>query len=203
MDLTQLIHQYGYFAVAIGAFLEGETAVLLGSVFAQLGHLELPAVMGVAAAAAFLGDSAVFFTGRLYGPRLMRRFPALARAVPRVDACVGRWHALAVVALRFAYGLRTAGPIVLGAGRMRTSVFLCANAVAALLWAFVFGTVGYAFGHAARRLLGGARVEHVALGVVAAVAVAVSIRAARRRLAPATCARQDGPIGPLDRGDPK
>src|SRR5512137_1860520 len=153
MDIPQLIQQYGYAAVAVGAFLEGETVLILAAVSAHLGFLELPVVMVVAAIGAFVGDNVYFFAGRFYGPRLMQRFPALGRAVPRVDRFVGRWHALAVVVLRFTYGLRVAGPIVLGAGRMRSSTFVWANALGALIWATLLSAIGWSFGHVAQKLL--------------------------------------------------
>jgi membrane protein DedA with SNARE-associated domain len=176
MDLPQLIHDYGYAAVGIGAFLEGETVLILAAVSAHLGYLKLPLVMAVAAFGAFVGDSTYFFAGRLFGPRLMQRFPALGRAVPRVDRFVGRWHALAVILLRFTYGLRIAGPIVLGAGRMKTGVFIAANATGALLWAALLSAIGYGFGHAATRLLGHfARAEYIAIGVVIAIVVLVTL----------------------------
>lgn len=185
MDLSQLIQDYGYAAVAVGSFLEGETVLILAAVGAHLGYLALPAVIVVAAIGAFLGDSFYFFAGRRYGRRLMARFPALGRAVPRVDRFVGRWHALAVVVLRFTYGLRIAGPIVLGAGRMRTFTFLWANAVGAAVWAVLLAAIGYSFGHLAQRLLGDlARMEHIAIGVVIAIVVLVAVvhRVTRRRL---------------------
>lgn len=176
MDIPQLIQQYGYAAVAVGAFLEGETVLILAAAGAHLGYLKLPAVIVVAAIGAFLGDNVYFFVGRCYGPRLTRRFPSLGRAVPRVDRFVGRWHALAVIVLRFTYGLRIAGPIVLGAGRMRTLTFLWANATGAVLWALLLGAIGWGFGHAATRLLeNAARVEHVAIGVVVAIVVLVTL----------------------------
>ena len=187
MDIPQLIQQYGYAAVAAGAFLEGETVLILAAVSAQLGYLQLPVVIVVAAIGAFLGDNLYFFAGRRYGRRLMVRFPALGRAVPRVDRFVGRWHALAVIALRFTYGLRIAGPIVLGAGRMRAFTFLWANAAGAVIWAVLLGVIGWGFGHAAARLLHGmARVETIAVGVVATIVALVTVMhffASRRRLA--------------------
>jgi membrane protein DedA with SNARE-associated domain len=185
MDVPQLIQQYGYAAVALGAFLEGETVLILAAASAHLGYLKLPVVLVVATLGAFVGDSFYFFAGRFYGPRLMQRFPSLARTVPRVDRFVGRWHALAVILLRFAYGLRIAGPIVLGAGRMRTLTFVWANALGAAIWALLLGAIGWGFGHAAATLFGDvARVEHIALGVFIAVVVLVSVLhfAARRYL---------------------
>lgn len=176
MDIAQLIQDYGYATVAVGAFLEGETILILAAVSAHLGYLKLPVVVVVAAIGAFLGDSIYFFAGRFYGPRLMQRFPALAKAVPRVDRFVGRWHALAVIVLRFTYGLRIAGPIVLGAGRMHTFTFVWANALGAAIWAVLLGAIGWSFGHAAERVLGGvAQAEHIALGVVISVIVFVTV----------------------------
>jgi membrane protein DedA with SNARE-associated domain len=185
MDVPQLIQQYGYAAVALGAFLEGETVLILAAASAHLGYLKLPAVLVAATVGAFVGDNVYFFAGRFYGPRLMQRFPSLARAVPRVDRFVGRWRALAVILLRFAYGLRIAGPIVLGAGRMRTLTFVWANALGAAIWALLLGAIGWGFGHAAASLFGDvARIEHIALGVFIAVVVLVSVLhfAARRYL---------------------
>lgn len=175
MDIPQLIQEYGYAAVGVGAFLEGETVLILAAVSAHLGYLKLPAVIAVAALGAFFGDTLYFFAGRFYGPRLMQRFPTLGRAVPRVDRFVGRWHALAVILLRFTYGLRVAGPIVLGAGRMKSTVFVLANGAGAILWAVTLGAIGWGFGHAATRLLGNvARTEHIAIGVVVAIVVLVT-----------------------------
>ena len=186
MDIPELIQHYGYAAVAIGAFLEGETVLILAAVSAHLGYLKLPAVIAVAALGAFVGDNVYFFAGRRWGPRLMQRFPGLAKAVPKVDRFVGRWHALAVIVLRFTYGLRIAGPIVLGAGRMKTSVFVLANAAGAILWAALLAAIGWSLGHAATGLLGNvARIEHIALGVAAAIVVLVALVhfVTKRRLA--------------------
>jgi membrane protein DedA with SNARE-associated domain len=185
MDLPQLIQDYGYAAVAVGAFLEGETVLILAAVSAHLGYLKLPLVIAVAAVGAFVGDNVYFFAGRTGGPRLMRRFPALAKAVPRVDRFVGRWHALAVIVLRFTYGLRIAGPIVLGAGAMKTITFVWANALGAVLWAVLLAALGWGMGQAATGLLGGmARVEHIAIGVVITIVVLVTVVhiVTRRRL---------------------
>jgi membrane protein DedA with SNARE-associated domain len=186
MDIPQLLQDYGYFAVGVGAFLEGETILILAAVSAQLGYLKLPIVIAVAAIGAFLGDSFYFFAGRRYGARLMQRFPRLGAAVPRVDRFVGRWHALAVFMLRFTYGLRVAGPFVLGAGRMKTWVFIAANACGALTWAALLSAIGYAFGQAATALLGDiARVEHIAIGLAIILLIAIPVVHAlvKRRLA--------------------
>ena len=44
-ELEHLIRQYGYFAVLLGTFFEGETVLILGGIAAQQGHLRLPLVL--------------------------------------------------------------------------------------------------------------------------------------------------------------
>lgn len=153
MDLPTFVQQYGLVAVAAGAILEGETVLLLAGAAAHLGLLALPWVIVVAAVAAFIGDNCFFFVGRRFGPQLTQRHPRLAAVMPRVDALVARWGWFAVVVLRFAYGLRAAGPIALGATRMPLAEFAAANALGAALWATLIASLGYVAGRAVEPLL--------------------------------------------------
>ena len=107
-DLHPLVQQYGLIAVLVGAFLEGETVLLLAGASAHLGLLDLRGVVVVAAVGAFLGDNFFFLLGRHFGPRATDRFPWVATAVPRVDRLLKRWRWGAVIGLRFMYGLRMA-----------------------------------------------------------------------------------------------
>jgi membrane protein DedA with SNARE-associated domain len=170
IDVAALVQHYGLLAVFVGALLEGETVLLLAAASAHFGLLDLREVLGIAVFGAFIGDNAFFLIGRHYGPRLLERVPRLAAAVPRVDALLARWRWLAVIALRFMYGLRMAGPMVIGAGRMPEWEFALANFIGALLWAGIIGAIGYTAGHAVEtmfaRVAGG---EKIALAVAVAV----------------------------------
>lgn len=64
MDISTLIHQYGYLAVAVGSFFEGEAILLAGSVAAYHGHLALPAVLLLAALLAFISPKFEFLRFR-------------------------------------------------------------------------------------------------------------------------------------------
>src|SRR4051812_36922305 len=110
MDLPALVETYGYIAVFVGAFLEGETLLALGGLAASRGYLDFTAVTLVALVAGFLGDQFFFFLGRHRGQALLRRFPHWERRAQRFDALFARWHAPLIVALRFMYGLRIVGP---------------------------------------------------------------------------------------------
>ncbi|HJW52532.1 MAG TPA: DedA family protein [Burkholderiaceae bacterium] len=182
-DLPALVAQYGLFAVLLGCILEGEAVLLLASASAHLGMLDIRAVVAVAATGAFIGDNLFFLLGRHWGVHVTEHVPWLARVVPRVDRMLARWRWGAVVVLRFTYGLRTGGPMLLGAGTMPLWEFVAANALGAAIWAVVIATIGYTAGQAIEGLLGNvAHVEKLVLGLVIAIALAaIIIRALLRR----------------------
>ncbi len=112
------------------------------------------------------------------------RLPWVATAAPRVDRLIARWRWVAVIALRFMYGLRMAGPIIIGAGSMPAWEFMAANALGAILWAVVIAGLGYAAGHAVERMLGSvveAEKALLALAVVIVVAAIIVHTVLRRR----------------------
>lgn len=182
-DLPTLVAQYGLFAVFLGCILEGEAVLLLASASAHLGMLDIRAVVAVAATGAFIGDNMFFLLGRYWGVHVTEHVPWLARVVPRVDRLLARWRWGAVIVLRFTYGLRTGGPMLLGAGTMPLWEFVAANALGAAIWAVVIATIGYTAGQAIEGLLGNvAHVEKLVLGLVIAIALAaIIIRALLRR----------------------
>ena len=69
LDLPGLIDSYGYLAVAIGTFLEGETILALGGLAAHRGYLSFRDVVIVALLCGFAGDQFFFFLGRYHGDR--------------------------------------------------------------------------------------------------------------------------------------
>ena len=58
------IAQYGPAAIALGAFVEGETAVLLGGAGAALGMFDFWTVVWAAFAGSVAGDQYFFWVGR-------------------------------------------------------------------------------------------------------------------------------------------
>ena len=56
--------------------------------------------------------------------------------------------------MRFAYGLRIAGPVLIGMSGLSAWRFGVFNAIGALLWATSVAAVGWAFGAAAEAALG-------------------------------------------------
>ena len=158
VDVAALITTYGYWAVAVGCLLEGETVLLLAGFAAHRGYLQWPWVMAVAAAAGFAGDMGFFLLGRRFAPQMFARWPSIAARRGQVDAWLARHGAWVVVAVRFLYGFRIAGPVLIGASGMHWARFAAFNALGAVLWAALLTGIGWFFGEAAHRLLG--QVQH-------------------------------------------
>lgn len=163
MDLWALIESHGYWVLALGCLLEGETLLVLAGFAAHEGHLSPAGVLAVATVMAMVGDQIYFWLGRWRGPQLLARYPKLAAQAGRVHALLERWHAPLIVGLRFAYGLRIAGPVLIGASPLPAWRFALYNGIGAVIWALLVGGIGWVFGAAAQALLGELRQYQMAL----------------------------------------
>ena len=67
MSLEIFVKTYGYWALLVGTFFEGETILIIGGITAHLGYLELPIVILIAFIGSFSGDQLYFFIGRMKG----------------------------------------------------------------------------------------------------------------------------------------
>lgn len=186
--VEQWIRDWGYAAVAVGAFAEGETVLLAAGYAAHAGLLDWWLVAAVAAAAATAGDQSFYWIGRLWGARLLARFPRLEAQFPRVADLLRRYPHWAIVGVRFLYGLRVAGPIIIGTAGVPPWRFALFNAIGALLWAPLIAGLGWGFGRALSGL--SSQIQHVEIGLlilvglVVAFAVLARWRARRRASRP-------------------
>jgi len=172
--LEDLIKTYGYWAMLIGTFLEGETILIIGGFVAYLGYLKLSLVMLIAFVGSFSGDQLYFFIGRLKGPSLLIKYPKLDSRVDKINRAIERYHDLIMLGFRFIYGMRIMTPFVMGLNpKVRTERFVFLNAIGAVIWSVVISTGGYLFGTAIEVLMKDIRkYEVVAILVIAAVGVA-------------------------------
>ena len=156
---------------------------MLAGVAAHLGYMNPAAVLGIAVVCGFAGDQCFFWLGRNYGTRILARWPSIAEKVGRVQVLIERYDAWVIVGIRFAYGLRIAGPIVIGMSAIPLRRLMVFNFLGALVWAPTIAGLGWVFGHAAERLLDDMHQLQLwlLLGVVALVAGALWIRKRRRR----------------------
>jgi membrane protein DedA with SNARE-associated domain len=151
--LEAIIETYGYLAVLIGTFLEGETILVMGGFAAHQGYMHLPRVIAAAFVGTLFGDQLYFYLGRRHSQALLARRPHWKERVARAHGLVERYQYPLLLGFRFLYGLRAVIPFVIGMSRIPTGLFVLLNIVGALVWAILIGTSGYLFGHAVEAVI--------------------------------------------------
>jgi len=174
---SELLQDYGYYAVFFAGLIEGETILLLGAYAVQEGYLRLLPLIACGAAAAFLSDQFYFFLGRRKGQEVLQRHPRLHKRFDKAFRFVGRHPVATVLLMRFAWGLRIVFPVALGMTRMRAAVYVPLSAVAAVVWAAIVASLGVWVSEALKSLVGSLRpYELVLIGTAAAIGLVVAIR---------------------------
>ena len=168
MTFEYLVSHYGYVALVVGTFFEGETILIAAGFAAHGGYLKLQWVMLAAFLGSLAGDQFYFFVGRMKGKTFLHRRPAWESKVQRVLKLFDQYRTLVVLGFRFMYGLRTVTPFAFGLSGISTIRFFILNLLGAIAWSVVVALVGYLFGAAARAVIADVRkYEHlVILGIL-------------------------------------
>ena len=135
---------------------------------------------------ATLSGSAILFemSRRLGQPFLLRighRFGFGAERAERVELWLKRRGAVAIVAARLTPGLRIVVTVAAGAFGLGRTQFLCATAVASVLWSLIYYWLGYVFGAGVETVLRsafGRAFHHHSTAVIATAAVALVVAVA-------------------------
>ena len=183
MTWGTLIETYGYWLLAADSLLEGETILILAGFAVRRGHLYLVAVLGIASVASFVGNQFYFWLGRRHGPAVLARWRSVALQSDRIYRLIAHYPAAVIIGIRFVYGLRIAGPVVIGMSQISAYRFGLLNALGAVLWACLVAGIGWVFGRAAELALD--EIERyemwLLLGLAAAVVIAWWTRRNRAR----------------------
>jgi membrane protein DedA with SNARE-associated domain len=177
VNVEHLIREVGYpllFLVIMceagGVPVPGETGLITASVLASQGKLQIELVIGLAAAAAIVGDNIGYLIGRKGGRWILERPGAFHRqrqGVLTVGEPFFEAHGpKAVFFGRFLLGLRVWASWLAGATRMHWRSFVLWNALGGICWATAIGLIAYFLGNSA-----GGAIETFGLYGLAAVLV--------------------------------
>lgn len=204
---------YGYLAIfgavsveTMGIPFPGETALLAGAVYAGTGgQINIVFVIAAAAAGAILGDNVGYTFGRLGGYPLLVRLARLFHLDPAKLSYSQRFFAQhgdkTVLIGRFFALLRVWVAFLAGANRMPRRSFFFWNATGGILWATVFGTLGYTLGHnlpLLEKILQTMGIAGAILSGAVVVAVLIAWLVARRRTHARVLAAQVRPLPQAD-----
>ena len=174
MSPEVLLERFGYLAVFIGTFLEGEAILVIAGFFAERGHMDVLLVGLIGFAGAYIGHLFWFWLGRVHGVKLLERFPRMKAHFGKGIRMFERYGAAAIIITQWLYGLRITCAVIVGVSRISLVKFLFYEAISCLIWAVAITALGYYFGAAVERVLGRAEnVEKWGLLVIIVIAVGV------------------------------
>ena len=135
---------------SLGIPLPGEIALVTAAAYASLGHISIYVVIILAALAAIVGGALGYLIGLRGGLPLVLHYGGYIgvrrRHVDRAHAFFEKHGAKTILFGRFIAILRTWAAIVAGGAGMSFPKFVLYNSIGSVVWAIVFGWLGYYFG---------------------------------------------------------
>ena len=155
--LTRLLQSYTYPVLlllvlleSLGVPLPGEIALVTAAAYASSGRISIFIVIALAALGAIVGGVLGYWIGIKGGLPLVTRYGAYIGVrkshVDRAHAFFERNGSKTILFGRFIAILRTWAAIVAGAAAMSFAKFVTYNTIGSIVWAIVFGWLGYYFG---------------------------------------------------------
>jgi membrane protein DedA with SNARE-associated domain len=188
MMLQHFLQEFGYFALFLGTFFEGETILVLAGFLAFRGYMDINLVVVVAFFGSYAGDQLWYFMGRKHGRKLLARKPRWQLLGDRALEHIRRHPDIWVLSFRFVYGLRTVMPVAIGLSGYPPGRYLLLNGIGAAVWAAALGAAAFKFGSVLEGLLG--NVKKYELWVLGALLVIGGLLWVRRRIKNARLARE-------------
>ena len=191
--MTDLLISYGLVllfaliaAESAGVPLPGETALIAAAILAERGHDSIAGLIGVAAAAAIIGDNIGYWIGRTGGRALLERWGPVRRyaerALPPGERFFARHGGKTVFIGRFVAVLRVTAAWLAGITHMPWWRFFLWNAAGGIVWATGVSLLAFYFGKAAADAVATYGVYALIVIVVGAVIAFVVMRLLKKRL---------------------
>lgn len=198
MWLHHAITLYGYWVILIAVSLEslgipfpGETSLIAGAIYAATtGRISIVLVIVAAAAGAIIGDNIGYTIGYFGGfpllRSILRKFHIPEERARFAQDYFERHGDKTVFLGRFFSLLRIWVAFLAGMNRMPRLSFVVWNASGGIVWAVIYGVLGYVLGHnvaqldRALALMGGAGIAAIVLFIAGLIALWI-VRRRRER----------------------
>ena len=151
--LENLLQNFGYPALMLGTFLEGEMSLLLAAFLALRGLLSIEWVIVFAFLGTYAADQFWYYMGRRHGRSILERRPQWQALSDKALVYLRRHPDLWVLGFRFFYGMRTVMPLAIGLSGYPWRRYLILDAIGTAIWATLLGTLAYKLGRALQAML--------------------------------------------------
>lgn len=144
--MESFLEEFGYIALMIGTFFEGETAILIASSLIHEGFFSAAPTVFAGFAGSFVSDWLYYLIGRVNGKYFVDKRPKLKSRLAPVNALFEKHRLPILLSYRFLYGFRVIIPIVIGMSGVRPIQFLFFSVASGLVWASIVSSAGYLAG---------------------------------------------------------
>jgi membrane protein DedA with SNARE-associated domain len=141
--MEEFLNHYGYIALTVGTFFEGETAILVASSLTDAGLFQFHYAVFFGFLGSFVSDWLYYTIGRLNGKFFLEKRPKLKERFKPVERFFGAHRLQILFSYRFLYGFRIIIPVMIGMNGIKPLQFLGYSIFAGLVWATTVGTVGF------------------------------------------------------------
>ena len=152
--LQELVNRWGYVAIALATFIEGEVVLLWAGALVHSGLLSLPLVALAATAGSFAWGQTWFYVGKFLGRAFIDKRPNWRARTAKAEPWIARYGSVCVVTFRFVAGMAIALPLLVGASGYSARRFFVLDGIGAFIWASGFACAGYALGSGVGKILG-------------------------------------------------
>lgn len=173
--MEELISTYGFAAVLLGTFVEGEAVLLLGGFLVHSGYLSFGSVLGAGFAGTFISAQLAYQIGRSSGRAWLDRWPRWRARSERVFDLIRRNQKVAILSFRLMYGFRILMPMAVGTSGVRPGLFTALNIVGGVAWAVLVTALGCYLGRTAEFVVADVRRYQIPV-ILGVIAIAVSIK---------------------------
>jgi len=174
-QLSQIIEQYGIYAVFALCTIEGDITLLISGAMAHsnfFGPYSFFKLFLAGTLGGMVGDCIGYSIGRIFHQNAKDyRFYQMAH--PRIERLIGKFGKFAIVISKYIYGIRLAMCVFYGIGKMPFHRFLLLDAISCSIWVLLLAGTGYFFSGAITTIIGDFQQIGIALFFVILFAVIV------------------------------
>jgi membrane protein DedA with SNARE-associated domain len=142
----RLLPKYGYLAILVAAFWEGEVVLIAAGALCGSGYLDWRLTILAAAIGGSAGDQVYFYAAHDRAARAIKKSKRLSKWYPKISKFVLRHSTVAVLFSRFAAGLRITIPLVCATVGMPAKKYSILSLVSGFAWASFWVAVSYQAG---------------------------------------------------------
>ncbi|MDR0418413.1 MAG: DedA family protein [Puniceicoccales bacterium] len=143
-SFSEFVKDWGYWAVFLGAIVEGEVVILTASALASYQYLSIYYVFLISFLTTVIVDQGLFWVGHRMGTEwITKKFKKVAKVRDKVFNLLHKMDALFIFSFRFIYGIRMASPLIIGSARVNPYRFALYNTLSGMAWAFITCFIGY------------------------------------------------------------